>query len=269
MLLRILTALVGIPFFLGLLYMGKWPLFALVAGMGLIGFHEYARIWKSRDIHVPYLVGAPLVVGLLLWAQLAPGDAIWLGALFAAAPIALLVWLIFHYAEASILDVLVTAGGLLYVGWLLSHLILLRGLGEGTGWDLGLKWVTLAFFGTWVADSAAYFAGRAFGRRKLAPLISPNKSVEGAIGGGLGTLLLGWFYAPVVGILAWQGALVAAGIFALSVLGDLAESALKRYVGVKDSGTLLPGHGGVLDRFDSSLFVLPFVYYVAKLFFGL
>lgn len=269
MLRRILTALVGIPLFLGLLYMGKWPLFALVAGMGLIGFHEYGRMWQNKGVHVPFLVGGPMVVALLLWAQTMPGDGVWLGAIMAIIPIALLIWLIFNFARRTIVDVLVTAAGVLYVGWLLSHLILLRGLGEGTGWDLGLKWVTLAFFGTWAADSFAYFAGRAFGKRKLAPLISPGKSVEGAIGGGLGTLLLGWFYAPVAGILPWQGALVAVGIFGLSVVGDLAESALKRYTGVKDSGTLLPGHGGVLDRFDSSLFVLPFVYYVARLFFGL
>lgn len=269
MLVRILTGLVGIPLFLGLLYVGSWPLFALVAGMGLIGFHEYVRMWERKGVHVARAPGFLAVLGLTLWAYLTPENAILLGALFAASGLAVLIWLIFRYEQRNVVDALVTLAGIVYVGWLLAHLLLLRRVGgAGTGWDVGLKWLSFAFFSTWVADSLAYFTGMAFGKRKLAPLISPKKSVEGAIGGGVSTLLFGALYAPVVGIAAWQGGLIALGIFALSVLGDLAESALKRYTGVKDSGNLLPGHGGVLDRFDSSLFVLPFVYYVARLFFS-
>jgi phosphatidate cytidylyltransferase len=267
MLTRILTALVGIPLFLGLLYLGKWPLFALAAGMGLLGFHEYARMWQARGVHVARVIGSLSVLALLLTAHLAPENGTILGAVLAASAIATLTWLLLRYAERNVVDALVTMAGVVYVGWLLSHLLLIRGLGTGTGWDLGLRWLMLAFFITWAADSLAYFAGRAFGRRKLAPAISPGKSVEGAIGGGLGAVAVGWLWAPLVTMLPWQGALIGLGGFVLSVLGDLAESALKRYTGVKDSGTLLPGHGGVLDRFDSSLFVLPFVYYVAKLFF--
>ncbi|HYF95543.1 MAG TPA: phosphatidate cytidylyltransferase [Symbiobacteriaceae bacterium] len=264
---RILTGLVGIPIFLGLLYVGSWPLFVLVAGMGLIGFHEYVQMWQHKDVHIAR-AGFLAVLGLLLWAFLTPENAVLLGAIFAASGLTVLTWLIFRFQERNIIDALVTLAGIMYVGWLMAHLLLLRQLGgTGTGWDAGLKWLSFAFFSTWVADSLAYFTGMAFGKRKLAPVISPKKSVEGAVGGGVSTLLVGALYAPVVGISAWQGALIALGAFALSVLGDLAESALKRYTGVKDSGSLLPGHGGVLDRFDSSLFVLPFVYYVARLFF--
>jgi phosphatidate cytidylyltransferase len=267
MLLRILTALVGIPIFLGLLYVGKWPLFALVAGMGLIGFHEYVRMWRHKGIQAADLLGAVAVLALITWAALSPQHGLYLGAMLAAIPMALLAWLLVRFRTRNVTDALVTFFGVVYVGWLLSHLLLLRSLGEGTGWDLGLRWVLFAFVGTWVADSFAYFIGRAFGRRKLLPAVSPNKSVEGAIGGGVATVITGWFLAVMVGISPWQGAAIGFGIFVLSVLGDLAESALKRYAGVKDSGSLIPGHGGVLDRFDSSLFVLPFVYYVARLFF--
>lgn len=267
MLVRILTALVGIPLFLGLLYIGKWPLFALVAGMGLIGFHEYARMWEKQGVHVALLPGLLTVFALSAAAFLAPGNGNVLGAVLAFGALSVLIWQILRYGERTIVDAFVTLAGMVYVGWLWVHLILIREFGSGTGWDLGLKWLTFGFFATWAADSLAYFSGLAFGRRKLAPLISPNKSVEGAIGGGLGTILVGWLYAPVVGIAPWQGGLIALGAFALSVLGDLAESSLKRHCGVKDSGKLLPGHGGMLDRFDSSLFVLPFVYYVARFFF--
>lgn len=269
MLVRILTGLVGIPLFLGLLYLGKWPLFALVAGMGLIGFHEYARMWRQKGFHPFSVPGALTIIALLLWAALVPGNGLLLGSIIAGGAIFTLSWVIFHYEGVTVVDGLVTVAGIVYVGFLLSHLLLLRGLGSGTGWDVGLKWVSLAFFCTWAADSLAYFVGMAIGKKKLAPKISPGKSVEGMLGGSLGSLAVGWFYAPVIGIAAWQGALIGLVISLISVLGDLTESVLKRYTGVKDSGSILPGHGGVLDRFDSSLFVLPFVYYVATLLFGL
>jgi len=268
MLVRILTALVGIPLFLGALYAGKWPLFAVVAGMGLLGFHEYVRMWEKKGVHVASGLGMAATLGLLASAHLTPGDPVILGAIVAFTAIATLSWLIFRYADRNIIDVLVTVAGVVYVGWLWAHLLLLRGLGAGTGWDTGLKWVMMAFLCTWAADSFAYFVGVAMGKHKLAPLISPGKSVEGAAGGGVGAVVVGGLWAPMVGIAAWQGALIGVGIFVLSVLGDLAESALKRYTGVKDSGRSIPGHGGVLDRFDSSFFVLPFVYYVVRLWLG-
>lgn len=255
--------------FLGLLYLGKWPLLALVAGMGLIGFHEYARMWRVKGVGVAFPLGAAATLLILLWAGLGPSQWAYLGAIFSGTAIAVLAWVLFRYEERSILDGLVTLAGVVYVGFLLSHLLLLRGLGEGTGWDQGLKWVSLAFFCTWAADTFAYFVGVAIGKRKLAPKISPGKSVEGVLGGSLGAVLVGYLWGPVAGIAAWQAAGLGLIISLISVLGDLTESALKRHVGVKDSGTLLPGHGGVLDRFDSSLFVLPFVYYIATLLYGL
>lgn len=269
MLVRILTALVGIPFFLGLLYLGKWPLLVLVAGMGLIGFHEYRRMWRVKGVQVVFPLGAAATLAIVLWAGLGPTQSGYLGAILSTTAIAGLSWVLFRYEERSIVDGLVTVAGVVYVGFLLSHLLLLRGLGEGTGWDLGLKWVSFAFFCTWAADSFAYFVGMAIGKRKLAPKISPGKSVEGFLGGSVAAVIVGYLWGPVAGIAAWQGAGIGLVIAGISVLGDLAESALKRHVGVKDSGTLLPGHGGVLDRFDSSLFVLPFVYYMATLFYGL
>jgi phosphatidate cytidylyltransferase len=263
---RILTGLVGIPFFLGVLYYGGWPLFALVAGMGLIGFYEYRRMWQKKGVYVTWL-GALAVLAIMLWARMVPENALILGAILTGSTLLVLAWVLLRFTERTVVDGLITLGGVFYVGWLLSHLLLLRYLEQGTGWDLGLKWLTFAFLTIWLADSMAYFVGKAIGKRKLAPEISPGKSVEGAVGGGLFTVVAAWFFAPVVGVAAWQAALIAVGAFLLSVLGDLVESALKRHCGVKDSGTLLPGHGGVLDRFDSSLFVLPYIYYAAKLFF--
>lgn len=267
MLLRILTAVIGIPVLVGLFYVGEWPLLALVAGMGLLAFWEFAQIGLRKGLRISVPLGGAAVLALALWAFLAPADGVYLGAILSGTAIAVLSWQLLRHETHSVADGLMTLAGVLYVGLLIVHLLLLRNLGGGSGWNAGLKWLLFAFLLTWAADTFAYFAGRAFGRRKLAPAISPNKTVEGAAGGAVATLAAGWLLAPLPGLEPWQGLLIAPGVFLLSVLGDLAESALKRYAGVKDSGRLLPGHGGVLDRFDSSLFVLPFVYYVARLFF--
>jgi phosphatidate cytidylyltransferase len=267
LILRIITGLVGIPIFVGLLYLGNWPLLVFVAGVGLIGFYEYLLIWRVKQIQIAYLLGSLASLALMLWAALAPGNGLYLGAILAATVLATFSWVLVKYGERSIVDGLITISGVLYVGFLLSHLLLLRGLGTGTGWNTGLKWVSFAFLSTWAADTMAYFVGVVIGKRKLAPKISPGKSVEGAVAGSVGAVLVGWFIAPLLPVNPWQGACIGLLISIVAVLGDLSESALKRHVGVKDSGRLLPGHGGILDRLDSSLFVLPFVYYIARLFF--
>jgi phosphatidate cytidylyltransferase len=151
--------------------------------------------------------------------------------------------------------------GAVYPGLLLSSLVRLRQLERGE-W-----WVVLALTVTWLNDTCAYFAGRAFGKRKLAERISPSKTWEGAIGGGLGSiagaLIVQHFWLPQLA--PWGAALMGAGAAVLGPLGDLSESMLKRAYGAKDSGRLLPGHGGILDRLDALLFNAPFVLLVARL----
>ena len=131
----------------------------------------------------------------------------------------------------------------------------------------GRYWLMFALMVNWIGDTGAYYAGRAFGRNKLAPAISPGKTWEGAVASALTAILFGQIYLP----LAITGtSLTKAGVLALAAnvagqVGDLAESAIKRSAGVKDSGTLLPGHGGMLDRVDSTLFVLPVLYALVTL----
>ena len=152
--------------------------------------------------------------------------------------------------------------GVIYPGLLLAALVRLRQL------DRGEWWIILAITVTWLNDTGAYFAGRAFGRRKLFPRISPSKTWEGAIGGAagsiLGALVVQHFWLPALP--AWGAAAIGAGAAVLGPLGDLSESMLKRAFGRKDSGRLLPGHGGLLDRVDSLLFNAPFVLFCARLF---
>jgi phosphatidate cytidylyltransferase len=153
--------------------------------------------------------------------------------------------------------------GFLYLPLLLGHLALLRALPEGR------QWVFLTLLIVMASDTAAYFIGVSFGRRKLYPAISPNKSIEGALGGlagSLGGAFLGhvWFF-PAIGI--QDCILLGLGLGALAQLGDLFESMLKRSFQVKDSGKLIPGHGGILDRLDSLIFAFPAAYYYALILF--
>ena len=154
-----------------------------------------------------------------------------------------------------------TVAGILYIGWLLSHLVALRGLNDGR------NWVFLVLFVTWVSDTTAFFVGRRFGRHKLAPVTSPGKTWEGTIGGICGGLAMSTlFLAPTplqLPLSPGQAVLLGALTSILGQAGDLFESLFKRNLGVKDSGKLMPGHGGILDRIDSLIFAGIVVYYYA------
>ena len=150
-----------------------------------------------------------------------------------------------------------TIAGILYIGWLLSHFVALRGL------EFGRDWVLFALFVTFASDSAAYFIGRAWGRHPLAPDISPKKTREGAIGGVIGAIIASLLLVMLLDLPIGYGAAILLSI-AVSVfgqIGDLFESLFKRNMGVKDSGNTMPGHGGFLDRMDSVVFAGVVVYY--------
>ncbi len=173
------------------------------------------------------------------------------------------------YPRYNIADLGVTIFGIIYVGLLLGTIISLRAL------ENGIFWVILVFICAWGSDTCAYFAGKFLGKRKLAPRLSPKKTIAGAIGGIIGAGIMVYifsivmmYYGQIYLTDAWKIILVVvAGIGAiLSQFGDLAASSIKRNVDVKDFGSLFPGHGGVLDRFDSVLLITPFIYLVATTF---
>jgi len=151
--------------------------------------------------------------------------------------------------------------GVLYVGFFIAHAVLLRA-GED-GW----RWVLFTVFGAMGSDSGGYFAGRAWGRRKLAPSISPSKTVEGGLGSVAGAVLVcliaRWLFFPALA--EREAMLLGVAVSLLAQLGDLCESAVKRAFGAKDSGWIIPGHGGILDRLDSLVFPIVFAYYYAAL----
>ena len=174
---------------------------------------------------------------------------------------------VFNYAKFDTHQVMVTLFGVVYVAIMLSYMYQVRMLEDG----FWLVW--LIFIGSWISDTAAYCVGMLIGKHKLAPVVSPKKSIEGSVGGILGSAIVGAIYAvciknklhmefnPVVAF-----AIIGAASSVISQIGDLAASAIKRKHDIKDYGTLIPGHGGVLDRFDSVIFTAPIVYYLATFF---
>jgi phosphatidate cytidylyltransferase len=258
---RLLTAAVGLPLLI---------LFVAKAGAGLfsgllcmlvaIGLHEFCvmALPRERRGEAQLLVA----LGTLLAATLlfCPDARAGLGMLVAVI-LALAVLFLFRYRSLETVgrDLALSAFGLCYVPLLLSHAGLLRHI------ESGREWVFLVLLTVMASDSLAYFVGITLGRHRLYAAISPKKSVEGALGGlaggVLGTLAAKLWLLPQLGML--DVLLLGLGVGAFSQIGDLVESMLKRSFGVKDSGTIFPGHGGLLDRLDSLLFAFPATYYYA------
>ncbi len=250
---RIITALILAPLVIAAIYLlplaGYAAFFWLIAAAGAYEWAGLAGIASAAG-RIAYLV--PLaVLALVTWRFPEYWQLIlWLGAGFwVLAAIAVLAYP--RGGRLSVQPVLAIPAGLL-VGWSAwMALVVIRAEPGGATWVLWL------LFLVWGADIGAYFAGRRFGRRKLAPAVSPGKTWEGLIGGTLVSLLLTLAMLVPMGAFALWWAPVIVALVAVSVFGDLFESVMKRARGVKDSGALLPGHGGALDRIDSVVAVLP------------
>ena len=260
--IRVATALALLPVVLGPLVWGPVPFGVLVGvGAAVLAFEYYTIVFKKLD---PALVAglacaAALPVAWALWPARFSGFAlVGLGALTMAG---FAFYLLRGPLPKAPTRVAFLVGGVLYCGLLLSTASGLRLREDGIGWIL------LALSVTWLNDTGAYAAGRAFGRHKLYPAVSPGKTWEGLAGGTLasvaGAVLVKLVFMPRLG---WVDcAAVGLCCSALGPLGDLSESMLKRAYGVKDSGKIIPGHGGLLDRVDALLFNLPFVWLYALL----
>ncbi|MBC8281955.1 MAG: phosphatidate cytidylyltransferase, partial [Chloroflexi bacterium] len=276
---RSLTALVGIPVLVGAIILGAPWLTALVLVAGVVGIWEFYRMTPASVGPLPFILGAAWVLALLSGAQAASGRDNFLiisGGIIATGSFAALLWFIAYYrpvvsAEKKNYPVGFTylILGPIYVGFLLSHTLMLReinvpGLAEGATIDIGIDWLLFALLATFAVDTGAYLVGRAVGKHPLAPSISPNKTWEGSVGGFVSAVAAAVALGQVLdlNIDVWQQAVIGAVVGVVAQWGDLLESKLKRIADVKDAGSIIPGHGGILDRLDSLLFTLPAVYYL-------
>lgn len=272
---RVITTLVIIPLPVAAIWFGEpWftALMAVVAVLGVMEFYRLAVASRASPlVHIGVVLTLLFIISRNpdLLSFLAPRfDPGLLIPLLLMLAIALpMLWLLIRpRTGVAFVNWAWTLGGILYVGWLLSHLVSLRGMTDG------MNWVFLVILANAASDTTAFFIGRSFGRHRLAPRISPNKTWEGALAGVVGAMVFSLlFTAPrlfaatnplyVEGFICWQALSLGLLVSVFGQLGDLAESLLKRHAGVKDSGSLLPGHGGVLDRMDSIIFAGIVVYY--------
>ncbi|MBC7791494.1 MAG: phosphatidate cytidylyltransferase [Anaerolineae bacterium] len=269
---RVLAALVLVPIALAAGWFGDWALAALLSIAAAVSCWEFFRIARAGGV-IPFAsVGVLLaaVIPLIVHAKYRGVFALGIPSAMIAflAIFAMSIWLR-GPARRPLAAAAVTVFGVVYTGAMLSFAYGIRYHPYTIGAAGG---ATLLFFPlllTWTTDTGAYFVGRSIGRRKLIPSVSPGKSVEGALGGLVLAIVVAWLFErfvliPVARIAFAPGAVLLFGavISVAAQVGDLAESLLKREAGVKDSSRIIPGHGGVLDRLDSLLFVLPAAYWL-------
>ena len=260
---RIITALIGMAVAFFLVNHGDWPFVFVLFLLSIASWQEYVVMMEKADVKIPCFIGIFSLFLLLLCSWVGNVQELLLILTFTV------FWLffkvVFQYRQFSVQDATFSVMGILYIGLLFSYIVVLRfsdlTVDQTAGIETGAVLLWITFLGTWASDTFAYIMGCNFGSRKLCPEISPGKTVEGSIGGLVGCIAV----VAILGFI-WNMPMIQVVILGLLVgiaaqTGDLFESALKRYTGVKDSGSLLPGHGGVLDRFDSVLFVAPIVYY--------
>ncbi len=265
---RLAVILVGVPCLFVITLRGGVFFLLLVSLIIFLGLREFYQLMKAKGYQPFETLGyfCALAISAYAWRQGLAVPLILTGSL-----LAIMIREVFRKDMArSLGHMAVTVFGIMYVGWLGSHLVTLRQLPAAVGVEdnIGARLVFLAALLTWATDTAAYLFGVAFGRHKLIPRISPNKTVEGGVGGLLGAALAGWIctrtFTPFLTPLA--GVILGLVVGVVAQLGDLVESLIKRDAGLKDSAELIPGHGGVLDRFDSLLFTVPVLYYYFRLF---
>lgn len=276
---RLTVAALGIPIVLIALYIGRWalgPILALFCAGAALEVYRMAEQRGLRPLRVPGAMGAAalLIIAMLRPTVVGAAPLLWTATLLLVLTVALGVIWVRGVAGQPLLTLSVTVVGAVLPAGSFCYVIFLRHLpvpadpiNDVWGSLVGVSLVLYPLAATWLTDSAAYFAGKRWGRRKLIPSVSPGKTREGALAGLVGGTVAGLLIALAFN--AWLGialdpvlgALGGLVLGAISQAGDLAESAWKREAGVKDSGAVFPGHGGILDRMDSLLFTIPAGYW--------
>lgn len=251
---RTISGLIIVLFTILVILKGGTPLSYFIFLLSILGLRELYNAIGEMDIKPIKTIGYLSCVGFLLNSL----EYRWmtLRSLFFYLIIFLLIALIFK-KDVNIIDISTTLLGVIYIPFLIQHIIYLD----------GYIYIWLVFITAWGTDTFAYIFGSLFGKHKLSPKISPNKTIEGSLGGIFGSTLLTIGFAKYFALFPlWKLILLAIFGGILAQIGDLAASKIKRITGIKDFGFIMPGHGGILDRFDSVLFTAPFVYYFISYF---
>ena len=263
--MRVVTGVVISLIALACLFMGGIPLVAFLLVVIFLGSIEYVKILRTKGFHpsLSLILLADFAFALLIFFRrfdLLPS-------IISLAVMASFLMVLFMGRQPYIVNVATTALGFLYCGWLPCHLLLIRqiGLDRINAFQIGINeglWLVIFVFLIVVAtDIGGYYFGSKFGRHKLSPVISPKKTIEGALGATLCAIIVALFGVFYTNLTLYQAIFAGLLITVSAQLGDLSESLVKRDAGVKDSSNILPGHGGIMDRTDGYLFALPVAYY--------
>lgn len=272
---RVASALLLAPLFLTVAYVGGWAFLGLVGLLVAAGSAEFFRLALPGE-RLALVVAVASGLALCVARYATPGGG-WAAPAAVTLGLAGALALSLQASEPAVgaRTAALAFLGTAYVGWLFSFLVGLRELPREVAvpYRGGFALLLAPLLLTWTSDVAAYFAGRAWGSRRLLPRVSPGKTVAGAVGAlvvcaAAGALLFTWAPDPLPALGPIGGALAGAAASLLAQTGDLVESLLKRAFGVKDSGRLIPGHGGVLDRFDALLFTAPAAYFLFRVTLG-
>ena len=260
---RMLTGFIMGTIVMDCIIWGGYALLALLLFMLAAGSKEYVKILNNKGFYpsLKVIYTTELILATVVFFKRFDLVAITL----TICAMSSFMWVLFRGRQPYIANVATTLLGMVYCGWFPLHLIFLRDL-SCDKYDSGLGFVVLMFTAILLTDIGCYYVGSKFGKHKLAPIVSPNKTIEGSIGGCIcaiiGAIIVGYFID-----LQWYMAMFAGIICTIfAQIGDLCESLIKRDAGVKDSGDSLPGHGGFLDRSDSFVLTLPIMYYFCKCF---
>jgi phosphatidate cytidylyltransferase len=275
---RILSSVVLLPIVALIVWWGEPLVSVTVIIIAVIALHELFGLFRGGGYQPRRSAGYLSVALFVIAAALRERVGDWTGLALVTSIIASLsVELPRRNRQHELLHWSLTLSGATYIGWTLAHFVLLRAITtplDPSGWlhvlrlEPGAAWIVFVMAITFLSDTGAYFTGRLWGQHHMAPYISPKKSWEGALGGLVFATLTGALLVHLLGlpIPTWIGALLG-GIGSIAgQAGDLAESLIKRQVNIKDSGHIIPGHGGILDRIDSLLFTAPILYYLITIF---
>lgn len=258
---RVMVSLIAIPFLLAATYFGSYLFLALITAISLISFYEFNNLSKNKNSKANLFLSFLIIITFQLNAFFKWN---YFELIIISSVVVLLLFELFRNNGSAILNLGVSLLGIFYTGYLTSMLINIREIFEyGTMFYIQGGYIIISIFATiWVCDSAAYFGGNAFGKHRLFLRVSPKKSWEGAFFGFIFSVLtmIAAHYILLDFIPLIETIILGIIIGIFGQIGDLVESLLKRDAGIKDSSALIPGHGGILDRFDSVIFTAPFVY---------
>lgn len=261
---RMLTGFILGTIVMGCIMLGSYYLLALLIFIVFVGSKEYVKILEHKGFYpsLKIIIASGLIIAFIMFLH----SVEYIALALTVCSFAAFMWVLFRGRQPYIANAATTILGFVYCGYFPLHLLLLRDLHSSQFHD-GLGFVVMMFTAILLTDVGCYYAGSKFGKHKLAPVVSPNKTIEGSIGGIvcaiIGAMLIGYF---IDGVEWYTSFFAGLSCTVFAQIGDLCESLIKRDAGVKDSGHSLPGHGGFLDRCDSFIFTIPVMYYFCKYF---